>query len=238
MRHVFAGVTTYATFAACIGAWVPIEAAVHALHRRDAVPRVEGRWLRRLARVATRLSPLWTFSIEGDAPRDIGARAYVVVANHESNADPFLLAHVPWDMRWIAKEELFRVPVIGWLLRLAGDIPLRRGDRASARRMLDEARRTLDRGLSVMMFPEGTRSRDGSLQRFKDGAFQLAIEAQAPVLPMVVRGTRACMPKHSAWLGRARASARVLAPIDTRGLGPADVQRLREQVRERIAEAL
>jgi 1-acyl-sn-glycerol-3-phosphate acyltransferase len=89
-----------------------------------------------------------------------------------------------------------------------------------------------------MIFPEGTRSRDGRLQAFKDGAFLLAVEAQVPVLPVVVSGTRECRPKGSLWFGRARAVARVLEPIATAGLAPADVPRLREQVRARIAAEL
>jgi len=203
MRRALHRGYAYLAFAACMCAWLPIEAMVHAVHRRDEVPRVEGRWLRRLARVVTCASRLWTFSVEGLPPPD------VVVANHQSNADAFLLSYLPWDMRWVAKRELFGVPVVGWLLRLSGDIPVRRGDRESAARMRAQAR---DTGLSVMIFPEGTRSRDGRLQPFKDGAFRLAIEAHA--------------------------SARVLEPIETRDLGPDDVGRLRDRVHARIGEAL
>jgi 1-acyl-sn-glycerol-3-phosphate acyltransferase len=238
MRRVVLGVYTYLDFAVCLGAWVPILAVVHALHRNDPTPRVTGRWLRRFGRAAVRLSPLWTFSVEGNAPPDIEHRAYVVVANHASNADPFLLSFLPWDMRWIAKEEMFRIPVVGTIMRLSGDIALRRGQRESVRDMMAECRRTLDGGLSVMFFPEGTRSRDGRLLPFKDGAFELAIEAQVPVLPIAIEGTRACMPKGSPWPGEARASVRVLDPISTAGMGPADVAGLRDAVRARIAGAL
>jgi len=129
--------------------------------------RVTGRWLRRFGRTTTRLSPLWRISIDGQVPDDISHRAYVVVANHQSNLDPFLLSHLPWDMRWIAKQELFRIPVIGSLLRLLGDIPLRRGDSESVRRMVAECRETLDRGLSVMMF--ATRARSLKVRRMPRG---------------------------------------------------------------------
>lgn len=238
MRRVAVGVYTYLEFAACVAAWVPILEVVHALHRHDPVPRSTGRWLRRFGRTAVRLSPLWKFSVAGEAPPDVTRRAYVVVANHASNADPFLLSFLPWDMRWIAKEEMFRIPVIGTIMRLSGDIALRRGQRESVREMMAECRRTLDAGLSVMFFPEGTRSRDGKLLPFKDGAFDLAIEAQVPILPIAIEGTRACMPKGSRWPGEARASARVLEPISTAGLGPSDVPRVRDAARERIAAAL
>jgi 1-acyl-sn-glycerol-3-phosphate acyltransferase len=235
MRNVLHGSYTYLEFAACMVAWLPILSVAHVLHLGDAVPRVEGRWLRRFGRTTTRLSGLWRFSIEGEPPPDIATRPYVVVANHESTADPFLLSFVPWDMRWVAKAELFRVPLTGWLLGLGGDIPVRRGDASSVREMMDECRRTLEAGLSVMLFPEGTRSRDGALQRFKDGAFQLAIDAQVPVLPIALDGTRDCRPKGSAWFGRARAKARILAPIETRGMRANDVASLRDLARARIA---
>ena len=123
--------------------------------------------MRRFGRTTTRLSPLWRISIDGQVPDDISHRAYVVVANHQSNLDPFLLSHLPWDMRWIAKQELFRIPVIGSLLRLLGDIPLRRGDSESVRRMVAECRETLDRGLSVMMF--ATRARSLKVRRMPRG---------------------------------------------------------------------
>jgi 1-acyl-sn-glycerol-3-phosphate acyltransferase len=237
MNRLLVGCYTYAEFAACTVAWLPIMLATRLAHRRDATPRVPGRWLRRLARVSTRLSPTWHFTVEGKGPPDIAQRPYVVIANHESSADPFLLSFLPWDMRWVAKEELFRVPLVGWLLRLAGEVPIRRGDKDSAERMMAICRDTLAKGLSVMIFPEGTRSRDGELLPFKDGAFQLAIAAQVPVLPVCIEGTRACLPKGSPWLGNADASVRILSPIPTAGMSPDDVPRLRELARRRLSEA-
>jgi 1-acyl-sn-glycerol-3-phosphate acyltransferase len=238
IRHALLEGYTYLGFAACMVAFLPVVAAACVRHRDDAVPRVPGRRLRQMGRVATRLSPIWRFHVKGRAPADIRSRAYVVVSNHASNADPFLLSHLPWDMRWIAKEELFKVPVVGWLLKMSGDIAIRRGDGDSIRKMLAEAKETLDGGLSVMIFPEGTRSRDGRVQRFKDGAFKLAIDAQVPVLPIAIDGTRDCMPKKSMGLGRARAHATILEPIETAGMGPSDLARLREMARARIATAL
>jgi 1-acyl-sn-glycerol-3-phosphate acyltransferase len=238
MRRAVVGAYTYLEFAACVCSWVPILFVVRTLHRHDSTPRIAGRWLRRMGRTAAKLSPLWDFSVDGEAPADIGEQAYVVVANHESNADPFLLSFLPWDMRWIAKEEMFRVPVVGTIMRLSGDIPLKRGDRGSVEEMMSECRRTLEGGLSVMIFPEGTRSRDGDLLPFKDGAFALAIEAQVPILPVAIEGTRTCMPKGSRWLGEAHATATVLQPIPTKGLGRGDVPSLRDTARTQIIEAL
>jgi len=237
-KEALLGAYTYAEFGACLTTWLPVLATARLTHRDEDVPRHAGRALRQMARVAKRLSPLWKFEVRGEPPADIATRAYVVVSNHESNADPFLLSWLPWDMRWVAKQELFRIPVAGWALALAGDIPLRRGEASSVRAMFAECRRTLDAGLSVMMFPEGTRSRDGELLPFKDGAFELAIQAGVPVLPLALTGTHDCMPKGSTWFGEASAVVRVLPPIPTAGMMEANVGELRDLARSTIARAV
>jgi 1-acyl-sn-glycerol-3-phosphate acyltransferase len=237
MSRPFAVAFSYAEFLLSAVTFVPVLGAARLSSRGDPTRRIAGRWLRNFGKVTSALNPLWHFSTEGAPPSDIGSRAYVVISNHESNADPFLLSWLPWDMRWISKEELFTLPLVGTLMRLGGDIALRRGDPDSVRHMMAECRATLDQGLSVMIFPEGTRSRDGELGAFKDGAFRLAIEAGVPILPVAIAGTRSCLPKGSAALGEARAVARVLAPIDTAKLTLDDVASLREQARGQIAQA-
>jgi 1-acyl-sn-glycerol-3-phosphate acyltransferase len=234
MRRAVLGVFTYVGFAILLLAWLPILGVVTLLDRRDI--RRRGRWMRKFGRASARVAPQWRFRVEGRPPVDIDRRAYVVVANHQSTADPWLLSSLRWDMRWIAKASLFRAPVIGWLMRLGGDLEVVRGQGASVKAMLAEARATLARGMSLMIFPEGTRSPDGELGRFKDGAFELAIGSGAPILPVVVDGTHLCRPKGSWWFGEADAVARVLAPIPTAGMTMADLPALREQVRE-IADA-
>ena len=220
MRRAVLGVFTYVGFAILLLAWLPILGIVTLLDRRDI--RRRGRWMRRFGRVSARVAPQWRFRVEGRPPADIDRRAYVVVANHQSTADPWLLSSLRWDMRWIAKASLFRAPVIGWLMRLGGDLEVVRGQGASVKAMLAEARATLARGMSLMIFPEGTRSPDGELGRFKDGAFELAIASGAPILPVVVDGTHRCRPKGSWWFGEADAVAKVLPPIPTTGLTMAD----------------
>jgi len=238
MGHAIAGVYSYAEFGACVAAFLPIMALSSIRHRGDPTQRMPGRWMRRLGRTTGALTPLWKFTIEGEAPRDIDHRGYVVIANHESVADPFLLSWLPWDMRWIAKEELFKPPLTGWAMRLSGDIPLRRGEGESVRAMLAECERALAGGISVMMFPEGTRSADGTLGAFKDGAFALALRAHAPVLPVAIVGTREMRPKGSKWFGKAHACAKVLAPVSTDAMTEADLPALRERCREAIAATL
>ncbi len=232
-----AGVWAYAEFGAVMTAFLPIMAVSAWRHRGDPTQRAPGQWMRRIGRTATRLSMLWKFDIEGERPADIDTRGYVVIANHESQADPFLLSFLPWDMRWVAKESLFKQPLSGWALRLGGDIPLRRGEGESVRACLAECERAIRAGISVMMFPEGTRSTDALLP-FKAGAFDLAIRTGAPILPVVLAGTRAMRPKHSRWFGHAHAGAKILAPISTSGMTAADLDTLRETARAAIAAAL
>ena len=238
IKHAAAGLYTYAEFALVLGTFIPIMAVSSVRHRGDPTQREPGRWMRRLGRTASSLTPLWKFEIEGERPADIDHRAYVVVANHESQADPFLLSHLPWDMRWVAKEELFRQPVTGWAMRFGGDIPIQRGAGDSVRSMMDECERALAGGISIMMFPEGTRSKEGGLLPFRDGAFRLALRAGVPVLPIALAGTRQMRPKHSKWFGKAHACAKILAPIATEGMTIDDTATLRDRARDAIAGAL
>jgi 1-acyl-sn-glycerol-3-phosphate acyltransferase len=195
-----------------------------------------GRTFRVLGSCCGRVVPWWHFRTTGRIVRD-PRRPYVAVSNHESYADIFLLSHLPWEMKWLAKKTIFNIPVMGWVMRMAGDVPLVRGNRESAVGALARCRDRLARRVSVMIFPEGTRSATDELLPFKDGAFHLAVEAQVPVLPIAIAGTRACMAKHSFRVSRARAACRVLDPIATDGLGPADVPALRDRVRALIDAA-
>jgi len=233
-----AGVWAYAEFGAVVSFYLPFMAVAKILHHDDPTQRVPGQWLRRIGRTASRISTLWKFDIEGERPADIDTRGYVVIANHESQADPFLLSFLPWDMRWVAKEALFKQPLSGWAMKLGGDIPLRRGEGESVRACLAECERAIRGGISVMMFPEGTRAATDDLLPFKDGAFDLAIRTGAPILPIALAGTRAMRPKHSRWFGKAHACAKILAPIPTVGLTLDDLPTLREQSRAAIAAAL
>jgi 1-acyl-sn-glycerol-3-phosphate acyltransferase len=195
-----------------------------------------GRAFRRLAVSHVALTRLWRFETEG-VPPEGPRRPYVVVSNHESYADIFLMSHFPWEMKWLSKHTIFKIPVMGWMMRMALDVPVRRGERESAIAALAECRDRLARRVSVMIFPEGTRSRTDELLPFKDGAFHLAIQSRVPILPVAIAGTRSCMAKGSFAFRHAHAKARVLAPIDTDGLTLADVPELRDRTRATIDSA-
>ena len=189
-----------------------------------------GRAFRQLAMIAAKLNPLWHFETDGDTPPD-PRLPFVAVSNHESYADIFLISHFPWEMKWLSKDTIFRIPVMGWMMRMAKDVPIKRGQRESVVSAMQGCRDRLARKVSVMIFPEGTRSKTEDLLPFKDGAFKLAIEAQVPILPIAVAGTRDCMAKHSFAFRRARAKARVLPPIPTTGMTNQDVAGLRDRTR-------
>lgn len=195
-----------------------------------------GRAFRHLAVAQVSLNPLWKFETDGERPAD-PRLPYVAVSNHESYADIFLISHFPWEMKWLSKHSIFKIPVMGWMMRMANDIPIERGKRESVVSALAGCRDRLSKRVSVLIFPEGTRSPTSELLPFKDGAFKLAVEAGVPILPIAVAGTRDCMAKHSFAFRRARAKARVLAPIPTEGLTSADVPALRDRTREVIDSA-
>ncbi|MDX1675580.1 MAG: lysophospholipid acyltransferase family protein [Longimicrobiales bacterium] len=218
-------------------AWLPVLAMIFVLTAPfDPGRYAAGRWFRRSAVAAVKLIPSWDFSTEGVVIED-PRRPYVAVANHESLADIFLLSHLPWEMKWLSKEAVFRIPIMGWMMRMAGDIAVRRGDRGSRAEALEQIHDRLDKGVTVMILPEGTRSPDGRLQRFRNGAFRVAVQRQLPILPIAVAGTRDAMAKHSPVFHRARAIARVLEPEETVGLTLDDVPALRDRVRDRIRAA-
>ncbi|MGA9275311.1 lysophospholipid acyltransferase family protein [Ilumatobacter sp.] len=184
----------------------------------------------------TKLNPLWTFHTSGTLPDDM-RRPYVVVANHESFVDMLLISHLPTEMKWLSKVEIMKLPFMGWMMRLSRDIPLVRGEKKSAVAALDECRERLSCNVSVMIFPEGSRSNTGDLNPFAAGAFKLAIEGQYPILPMAVHGTRDCLRKNDWRQGRAVAEVRVLEPIPTAGLTKKDLPELRDRVRALISDA-
>ncbi len=215
----------------------PIVALVYAVTKPfDAGRYAAGRAFRLVAVTTLKLNPFWRFGTRGPAPQD-PRRPYVVVANHESYADVFLISKFPWEMKWLSKDTMFKIPCMGWMMQMAGDIKLTRGSRDSAVQALVQCRDRLEKKVSVMIFPEGTRSRDGAMLPFKDGAFRLAIKEGVPILPIAVAGTRHAMAKGTFQFRKARALAVVLDPVPTDGLSLKDTARLREDVRQRIDAA-
>jgi len=180
-------------------------------------------------------NPLWSLRVTGREKLPWRGPA-VIVANHASLIDILTLFALYRPYKWVSKASVFRVPFIGWNMKLNDYVGLVRGNRTSILRMMDECRTHLRRGSPVLLFPEGTRTKTGELQAFKDGAFRLATEMHCPVIPIAVHGTADSLPKHGFVLrSRMRALVEVLDPIDP---GDLDADGLRDATRSVIAEAL
>jgi 1-acyl-sn-glycerol-3-phosphate acyltransferase len=182
------------------------------------------------------MNPLWSVRVEGRERLPWRGPA-VLVANHLSILDILVVYALFRPFKWVAKAELFRLPVVGWNMAMNDYVRIWRGDRESVRRMMEHCRAHLARGAPVLLFPEGTRSKDGRLQGFKDGAFRLAVEARCPVIPVAIAGTGEALPKHGLVLRtRMRALVRVLPPLSLpEGAGP---EALRDAARAAIVAAL
>jgi 1-acyl-sn-glycerol-3-phosphate acyltransferase len=220
----------------CIVLWFPLLVIVRLLTAPfDPGRYIPGRIFRKIGPAMATLNPLWRFRYSGTMPQN-PRRPFVVVSNHESFTDILLISHLPWEMKWLSKAELFRIPIMGWMMWLVGDIPVKRGFGPSAVEAMARCRKALDNRVSVMIFPEGTRSKTADLLPFKDGAFRLAVEAGVPILPLAVSGTGTALRKHDWRFGRSVAEVRVLEPVETAGLTLANVPALKARIRQRIVE--
>ena len=184
------------------------------------------------------LNPYWSLKVSGLENIDHN-KTYVIIANHQSMADIVVLYQTKMQFKWVAKASLFKVPFIGWCLGLIKHIKLERGDFSSIKEIYHQASRWLQKDMSVLFFPEGTRSSSNKMGEFQNGAFKFAIKEKKPILPICLKGTHAAIPKGS-WIFKAKVKAQVtvLAPVSTDGYGPGDFVLLRDTVRSKIQEAL
>jgi 1-acyl-sn-glycerol-3-phosphate acyltransferase len=237
MRTILS-VWCWLTFALLIILWLPLMAIVRVV----TMPFDEGRYwtgylFRKLPVVHQHINPLWKFRVSGTIPKD-PRRPYIVVSNHESFVDILLISHLPFEMKWLSKAEMFKIPVVGWLMSLAGDIRLSRGEISSATDAMKQCADRLEKKVSVMIFPEGTRSTTGELGKFKNGAFRLAIDTGCPILPVAVSGTFGALRPKDWRFGYSTAEVRVLEPIDVTGLSHKDIYAVRDKARSAIAAAI
>jgi 1-acyl-sn-glycerol-3-phosphate acyltransferase len=167
------------------------------------------------------------------------ARPCIYMCNHQGNFDIFaLLACLPMQFRWVAKVELFRIPILGWAMSTAGYISLDRSRRKMAYRSMEIAARKIKEGTSVVIFPEGSRSFDGALQPFMNGGFTLAIKAGVPICPITIDGTWSIMPRTTLRIKRGNIRITMHRLIETANLTMRDRMPLREKVKERIRATL
>ena len=164
---------------------------------------------------------------------------YVIVLNHNTVVDIPALYYLPLNFRWVSKREVFRVPFFGQFLVLHGDICIDRGRAAEAmEQLLRKGRQWLSRGASIAIFPEGTRSKDGEIHRFKAGAFALAKEAGVPILPVVLHGTPTLLRRNLLFNWRNRITLQVLPPVSAERVAATEQHVLMEEVHAAMCEAL
>lgn len=182
--------------------------------------------------------PTWRRTILGREKID-SKTSYVIVINHNSMADIIALYFLPLNFRWVSKREVFRMPYIGPLLTIHGDIAIDRGRGAEAmRKVVEDGKLWVSRGASIAMFPEGTRSKTGEIQRFKMGAFALAKEAGVAILPVVLDGTRDVVKKNYLFNWRNHLKISVLDPIPAEEVATADMSALMTRVHDDMVAEL
>jgi 1-acyl-sn-glycerol-3-phosphate acyltransferase len=167
------------------------------------------------------------------------AKNYVLASNHVSLLDaPAIVAHTPQKVRFVAKRSLFYIPLFGQAAWMAGNIPVDRARHGSAQRKLSEAARRVQNEVSLLFFPEGTRSPGGNLLPFKKGAAVMALQAQVPILPIAVAGTFDILPKKSLAIEPGVIGLAYGEPIDVAGLGLPDRDAVTKRVRDAVAALL
>jgi 1-acyl-sn-glycerol-3-phosphate acyltransferase len=179
--------------------------------------------------------PIWSVNIIGRQKMDKN-KSYVIVSNHQSQLDILLIYRLFFPMRWVSKAAVFNLPFIGWNMMLNGYIKLKRGDKASIASMMEQCEQVLSQNISVMIFPEGTRSRTGLVKPFKPGAFILAKKMKKPILPMVINNSRKVLPKHSLQIsGRHHMTVTILDEIPYTVFQDMAVDQIGRMVQEKIS---
>jgi 1-acyl-sn-glycerol-3-phosphate acyltransferase len=198
--------------------------------KAQAFPRCWGKILCWLAGVRVR--------VEGMANID-PEKTYIFAGNHCSQYDIFSFqGYFPHDFRWIAKKELFRIPIFGQAMHRVGYIPIDRSHGRQALKSLDEAAKRIASGSSVLIFPEGTRSADGTLQEFKTGAVLLAIKAGVPIVPLGFSGSYEVLPKGALLPRHGEIVIRIGTPISTAHYKANDKQSLAVELHAAVAQLL
>jgi 1-acyl-sn-glycerol-3-phosphate acyltransferase len=215
---------------------LPVMALVRAFDR-DPLSRRTARLLRGLGRTIVR-AQLPKLRVSG-LERLVPGKAYLIVCNHQSFIDVVLVTFLPVDAKFLGKEVLFQLPVVGWMMKMAQDVPVSRKDPRKAARALLQCAKLLRAGCSVLMFPEGTRSLDGSLLPFSDAPFQIAIREGVAVLPVAVDGTGKYLPRDQFFVDcGVPVALSVLSPVEADGWNVKEAVGLRDLVHSRIAEEL
>lgn len=218
------------TAAVCLSAMADVRWFRKSKAQAQQFPRAWGRLLCRIANIRVR--------VEGGEDLDPG-KPYIFIGNHCSMADIMAFSgYIRHDYRWIAKKELFKIPVFGAGMRAVDYIPIDRSHGREAVRSLNDAAQRIAEGSSVILFPEGTRSPDGRLQLFKTGAVMLAVKAGVELVPVGFNGTHQALPKGKLLARGGEVVLRIGQPLPTAGFKDKDKQELAALLHQRVAELL
>jgi 1-acyl-sn-glycerol-3-phosphate acyltransferase len=188
--------------------------------------------------VISHLVPIWTIRVKGREKAKAGT-TYVIICNHQSILDILIVNCLRYRFKWISKIEVNSVPVLGWYLKMADYITVDRGDKESKEKMMLESYECLMKNISIMIFPEGTRSADNQISFFKRGAFQLAISTGKPILPVIMDGAGDVLPKHGIIFGGFhKIDIRVLDPVNPEDFGTDDCDKLATKFQDMMKEEL
>jgi 1-acyl-sn-glycerol-3-phosphate acyltransferase len=182
------------------------------------------------------IMPTWKLTVRGKEHFRKG-ETYVIVSNHQSQLDILVSFGLFKPFKWVSKIEVFRVPLIGWNMTLNNYVKLRRGNRESIVKMMQDCSSHLKNGSSIFLFPEGTRSPTGQVKAFKPGAFTLALKEKVGILPIVINGSKDVLPKHSLALkGSHQISVEVLPEIPYEEIKSYSAEELAKHVESIIAQ--
>ncbi len=182
------------------------------------------------------MMPTWRVDVLDKEKLKSIPEPFVIVANHQSMSDIWIIYFLNMQFRWLSKASVFKVPLVGQAMKWAGYVPVERGNKESHKIAMEKSRDWLKKGVSMFFFPEGTRSVDGNMRTFKLGAFHLAKECHAPIVPLMLEGARDLMEKGSWIPGRAHVTIQVLDPITD--VEKFDAQELANLTQEKIKSAL
>ena len=218
------------TVVVCLGALIDVNWIRKSKSKAQQFPRIWGRLLCWIAGIRVR--------VEGQKNLD-PSQTYIFVGNHTSQTDIWTFqGYMPHDFRWIAKKELFAIPIFGAAMRAVDFISIDRSRGRKAVKSLSDAANRIAEGTSVLIFPEGTRSPDGHLQPFKTGAIMLAIKAGVPVVPVGFNGTHQALPKGSLVARGGDVVLRIGTPLPTSDFKAKDKRELALKVQQQVAELL
>ncbi len=181
------------------------------------------------------IMPAWSVSVSGRENYRKNTK-YMIVSNHQSQLDILVAFSLFFHFKWVSKAEVFKIPLIGWNMYLNNYIKLKRGDKESTNRMMADCEKMIDQGNSIYFFPEGTRSKDGTVKPFKKGAFVLTKKKNLPILPIAIIGTTNALPKHSLnFHGFHKIQIHVLEEIPYESFSELPENEIAEMVRVKIA---